>query len=266
MADFLRRAGGWLLDRPGCVLLGAGEERLSRQDPSRFARAWLGIMAQSLVWGLVLTNVWGLAWWIFGGPAPFIMPAAATLSVFVLGPFRRSMVAWLDLCAENGASSRPVLAAMFVVGLGLCFMCLSAGPYKVNEFPSLPWWLSWVRPEGTLHRILLLMPVWGGWSMLITPQFCRAGGRTDPVTASFAKGCGAATAAGCLVVPLAGTLFYFHYVGLAGQVTISAVAALAAIASGLACCRRAGGLCRRSLLGANFLTQVAFLLACLGCR
>jgi hypothetical protein len=266
MPDFLRRLLGWLRCPPSYLFLTAGQESIAAQPPERFARAWLGIMVQGLLWGMVLVNVWGLAWMVFGGNPPLIMPAAATLCVFVLWPFRRAVAAFLDLCAADGAASRPVLAAVFVGALGMCFMSLSVGPYKMNEFPPLPLWLEWVRPGATLYRVLLLMPLWGAWSMIITPQFSRAKVATCPAAAAFARGCGAVTAAACLVPPLGGTLFYFHYTGPQSQVVIAAVSPLAAIALGLICCRLAGGLCRRALLAANFLTQVAFLLACLGCR
>jgi hypothetical protein len=247
------------------MFLTAAEEALARQEPSRFVRAWIWIMVQGLLWGMVLVNVWGLAWMVFGGYPPLLMPAAATLSVFVLWPFRQSVTAFLDLCAAGGDPSRPILAAMFVAGMGMSLAWLSPGPWII-EYPILPWWLAWIRPGASLYRVLLLMPLWGVWSMVITPQFCRAGAKADPVTAAFARGCSAVAAAACLVPILAATLFYFHYLDQRLQITISAVAALTAIASGVVCCRLAGGLCRRALLAANFVTQAAFLLACLGCR
>jgi hypothetical protein len=265
MPDFLRLAAAWIRHRPGYMYLTAGQEALERQAPSRFARAWPWIMVQGLLWGMVLTNMWGLAWMIFRGFPPLLMPAAATLSFFVLWPFRRAITALLDLCANGDASSRPVLAAVFVVVLGLCFAWLAPGPWII-EYPVLPWWLEWVRPGSSLYRVLLLMPLWGAWSMVITPQFCRAGEKTDPVTAAIARGCSPVGAAACLVPILGATIFYFHYLGFQLQVVISAVAACTAIASGLLCCRLTGGLTRRALLAANFLTQVAFLLACQACR
>jgi len=112
--------------------------------------------------------------------------------------------------------------------------------------------------------VLLLMPVWGAWSMLIAIQFCRPDGATDSVTRRFARGCGPLAAAACLAPPLAGTIVYFHYLGPAAQAGISAVTVATAIASGPILCRLARGLTRDALLTGNLLTQLAFLMACLG--
>ena len=263
MWQTLLRAMGWPFRRPGYLLLTAAGEDLARQDPARFARAWAGLAAQSVIWGLVLLNVWWLAWTISGDIAPYMVPAAATLAVFALWPFRRAVVALADVCAPGESASRPVVAAVLVAGMGMCLAKLFGPSTTADDIP-LPWWLAWVRPWA-LYRVLLLMPMWGAWSMLITPQYCRSRRKADPATAAFAKGCSPLAAAGCLLLPLAGTLFYFHYLGTRAQVVISAVAGATAIAAGVACSRRAGGLCRQSLLAANLITQLAFLLACLAC-
>ena len=186
------------------------------------------------------------------------------MAVFVLWPFRRACASLADLCAGKDGPSRPVVLSVLVVGLAMCLMSIRP-VYHSREY-ALPEWLQWVLPGEDYYRVLLLMPLWGAWSMLITPQFRRASGATEPYVAAMARGGGAGTAAACLVVPLAGSIFYFHYLGLRGEVVVSAVAALSAIAAGLVCCRAAGGLTRRALLAANLLTQIAFLLAYLANR
>lgn len=262
----LRRACGWLARRPGYLFLTAREETVARHDPSRFRRAWIGLAVGAVGWGLLLVYVWSLAWWVYGGYAsPLIMPSAAALAYFALWPYREALAALAGLGAGGDGPVRPLLLAVSVVFLGLCFMQFSPGPYII-EYPILPWWMNWVRPGAALNRVLFLMPLWGGWSMLITPQFCRPGADTEPQTAALARGCPPLAAAGCLLPPLAATIFYFQYLGLGAQIVISAAGALGAILTGLACCRRSGGLRRRALLAANVLTQVVFLLACLAFR
>lgn len=240
------------------MFLTAGEESLAAQEPSRFVRAGLGTMGLAMGCGLLLTGAWGLGWTLFHGYAPLTMPAAVTMAVFVLWPFRRACVSLADLCAGKDGSSRPVVLCVLVVGLAMCLMSL--GDFHSGEY-ALPEWLQWVRPGEKYYRVLLLMPLWGAWSMLITPQFCRASAATEPYVAALARGGGAGTAAVCLVPPLAGSIFYFHYLGLWVQVVLSAVAVLGAIAAGLVCCRASGGLTRRALLAGNLLTQILFLLA-----
>jgi len=262
----LRRACGWLARRPGYLFLTARDESVARHEASRFSRAWIGLAAGAIVWGLLLVYVWSLGWWVYGGySSPLIMPSAAALAYFALWPYREALAALADLGAGEDKPVRPLLLAVSVAFLGLCFMQFSPGPYII-EYPRLPWWMNWIRPGAALNRVLFLMPVWGGWSMLITPQFCRPSAATEPQTAAFAKGCSPLAAAACLLPPLAATIFYFQYLGLRAQIVISAAGALGAILAGLTCCWRSGGLRRPALLAANVLTQIAFLLACLAFR
>jgi hypothetical protein len=263
----LTRAKGWLARRPSLLYLLAGEQALAGLEPRRFKSLWAGLTALSLGCGLVLCGLWGLAWALFFEPGDWkwILPTVAvTLAAWLLGPLRQPFVSLLDLRGGRPGPSRSLLATVLTVALALCLLTFHADRQRWEVY--LPPYLAWLRPTDKLYRVLLLMPLWGAWSMLIAPQFCRPRPSTDAPTAAFARGCGALTAAACLVLPLAGTLFYFHYLGLRGQLVIAAVSVLGAIASGLACCRLAGGLCRKALLAANLLAQLVFLLAFLAWR
>lgn len=264
MAALLGRLCRWLRRRPSYMLLAADEPGLGAEPPGRFARAWVGLTIQSLAWGMVLCGVWGLGWKTFRDFEPLIMPAVATLVVFMLWPFRRAAECLLEVACPREGRDRSIVAAVIVAAFAMCFMVLKPDFYRNED--QLPYWLDWIRPWAKLYRVLVLMPVWGAWSMLITPQFCRPTAVTEPYVAAMARRCGPLAAAACLAIPLAGSIFYFHYLGLRPQVTIAGAAALSAIAAGLICCRRTGGLTRRSLLAANLLTQLAFVVVYLANR
>jgi len=256
-ARALLRGGRWLRRRPSWMLMTADEPRLAQEPPKRFARSWWGLMGLSVLWGVVLVNVWGASWSVFRDYDPLIMPAAATSALFVLWAFRRPLAALAGVLGGRDAASRAVAAAGLVLVVGLCLARLSADTQRFEQ--PVPWWLQWLRPPTKLYRVLLLMPVWGAWSMIVTVQFCRPGERTGPQVAAFARGCGAPAAAVCMALPLVASLLSFRYLGQGSLALVSGAPIAAAIGSGLALCRHVGGLTRRALLAANVTTQIVFL-------
>jgi hypothetical protein len=254
----------WVLRRPGYMLVTATEDRLAAEPPERFAHAWLGTMGLSFFWGLVMWNVWAWAWGLFRDYDPLIMPALATAALFSLWAYRRGLIALAELLGGRDGTARAVAATMLVLVLGLAMARL--GPDWDRLEVRLPVWIEWLRPAAKLYRVLLLMPVWGGWAMLITVKFARPGETTEPQVASYARGCGALAAAGCMAPPLGLSMVYLHHLGLGSQVGIPLATILTAVFGGLGLCRRAGGLRRAPLLAVNVLTQMAFLVVYLAGR
>jgi len=254
---------GWLARRPSYMLLTACDERLSAEPAARFAHAWAELLVLSICWGLVSVGIWSAAWGLFGRPFGLILPAAMVAGVFVLWPFRRASGALVETVSPAETAARATGAAVLVVLLTLALMSLQ--PYDYRRDAQLPDWIAWFRPWIKLYRVLLLMPLWGAWAMLITPQFSRPKATTEPAVASFARGCGPLAAAAVMALLLAATITYFNFLPWE-QVGISAAAVTAAIAGGALCCRASGGLSRRALLAANVLTQLVFLLAYLAGR
>jgi len=256
--DSLRR-------RPAYMLLTADDERLEVEEPQRFARSWIGLIALSVLWGIVLVNLWGVAWGIFRDYEPLVMPAMATAGVFCLWPYRRGIAALAEFLSPRDATARAVAASGLVLIVAFCLLGLKPDWHRW-EFTRLPWYVGWLQPDAKLYRVLLLMPVWGGWAMLIAVKFTRPSEATEPQVAAFAAGCGAASAAACMAALLLASILYFHHLGLGSQVVILAGTVAVAIASGVGLCRAAGAPCRRALLGANVLTQIAFILTYLAGR
>ena len=245
------------------IFMQAGDDRLAAEPPERFGRDWLGLVIGSLLWGIVLANVWGISWTVFRDPEyDLIMPAAITLALYCLWPFKRAVVALGRQLGGQSADGRAVAAAVAVAVLAMCFMRLNPD-WSRWEFPRLPWWVEWLRPQAKLYRVLLLMPAWGTWAMLIALKFCRPGQRTEPQLAAMARGCDALAVAGLMALLLGVSIFYFHYLGLGGQVLVPLATIVAAIAGGIGFNRAPGGLTRQGLLAANLATQIAFVMACL---
>lgn len=240
------------------MMLMASDEALSAQPPVRFARAGSGLMVLAVLWGILLSVAWTLSWGLFQDYTLLIMPAAATLVVHVLGPMRRMGPALAQVLGRNN----PLAGAVLVVVIAMCFLSLQPDYFRAED--PLPAALAWIRPSGKMLRVLLLMPVWGAWAMLIMPQFCRPGEGTEPWLAACAKGCGPMAAAAMLVLPLAGTIFYFHYMGPNAQFWISGLSILSSIGGSYLLCRLCGGLNRRSWLASGALTQMVFLVTYLG--
>jgi hypothetical protein len=251
----------WLARRPGQMLLSGDEEALSGEPAERFARAWVGLLAASLLWGLAMLAVWGAAWRVFQDYSVLILPPAAVGALFCLGPFRRGTVALADELGGRDATARAVAAAVVVLVLGLCLVRLYS-PYERLD----AWWIKRLLPGEKFYRVLVLMPLWGAWAMTIAVKFCRPTERTAPQVRAFERGCPAPAAAGWMAALLAVSLICFHHLGPGSQLGIPVVTIFGAILSGLVLCRRHGGPDRSALLAANVLTQIVFVLAYLAGR
>jgi hypothetical protein len=241
------------------MLLTASDDSLAGESPARFRYAWLELFVVSVLWSLAAIGIWGAAWALFGEPVGRTMPAAILAVLIVLWPFRRALAGLLDLSLPDEGAVRAVGAAGAVMLLTMAMLSLRP---DWRKDPDLPTWLAWIRPWEKVYRPLVLMPLWGAWSMLVAPQF--RGGRSAglPAVAAFAGGCGVVTAAALMGLLLALTATYYNYLGW-WQLPIPASGVIAAIASGVVFCRLDRGLTRRALLAANLATQAAFLLTSL---
>jgi len=249
----------WLIDRPSYMFMTAGDERLSAQKPGRFTYAWMGLMGFSVLTGIILISIWSIVWQVFQDYDRLSRPAGVTAIVLLVWPMRRALVSIGPAARLRGRANQVAAAATAAALIGVGFMSL------VDRFPyeyAWPDWIAWIRPELSIFRVLLLMGVWGAWSMLITVQFRRPDGNTDPITRRFAYGCGPLAAAACMAPPLAGTILFFHYMGMTGQLIITGATIVTAIACGPILCRISGGLTRDVLLAANTITQIVFLMLC----
>ncbi len=257
----------WVLRRPGYLLLTASDGRLASEPAERFRHGWLEVMGWSLIWGLAMANLWGVAWRVFHDYEPLIMPAVMTGTLLCLWPYRRAVTALVDFVGGPSASGRGVAGAVVVGALLLSLARLlpewERGPV---DFSGWRGFFSWLWPQAKLYRVLLLMPLWGGWAMLIATRFCPCRESAEPQVAAFAGGCRPLPAAISMTVPLAPTLVYFGHLGQGSLVVVALAALAAAILAGPVFCRAAGGLRRSALLAANLATQIVFLWAYLAAR
>jgi len=248
----------WFLHHPAVQFQFSSEECLSRTPPERFRRLWIELLAAGFLWGLVSVGLWHGGQWLFGQSVRLsFLPNLLVAAGVVLGLYHRATTSLVRVLAgpdfARGVLSACALAMLFVGG----FMAMEPGWYLQEQV--LPNWLAWVRPESKIDRLLLLLPLWGAWSMLILPQFHRPAA-DDAVVCAVARGCGPFTAAVIMGALLVATIGYFAYLPWT-QVTIPVVGVIAAVAGGLALARRNGAMDRNVLLATNLLTQLAVLLA-----
>ncbi len=247
---------------PSYLLLTASDDRLAEVPPREFSRAWIGLMVISGLWGIASAFLWELSLWVFDwywGGIPLI-PAGVVLAGGALWLYRRSILSLAQFVSgTSGPTGRSLSAAVIVAFLALVLLGLKGWN---EDWAPYPWWL--IRPRA-MYRALILAPVWGAWSMLITSQLCKPSDRTGAPVAAFAAGCGPLVAAVCLALLLVATISYFNYLPWT-QLTICAAGAIGGVLIGCALCRRAGGLVRSALLGGNIATQIAFLLGYLANR
>lgn len=259
---WLAKSVRWFTGRGGYLLLTTDDQRLSLTPTKRFTWAWLEVFVLSLLWGVLMIGLWGWAWRSFGDEVAWLLPPTLTMAASLLLMYRLAAVRTAELIATE-AAHRPLLISVGVAVATAGLMALKPQLYR-QEY-SLPDWISWVRPMAKNYRVLLLMPLWGAWAMMIVGQFCHCRDRTEPAVAAFVKACGPLMAAGGLAAVLSLSIFYFHFLPYT-HLGISGAAIAAAIAGGLLLSRRSGGLTRSSLLAANLVTQLAFLLAYLACQ
>jgi len=262
---FVSRGVALLAGLPAVLVMSADDDRLAAEDPVRFKRAWLGLAVGSMLWGIVLANVWGISWKVFGDWGYLIMPAAITLAFYCLWPFSQALTALGRQIGGRSVERRSLAVAVVVVVMAMSFVRLSPVTERFEPF-RLQLWIAWLRPEAKLYRVLVLMPAWGAWAMLITLKLCRPGERTEPQIVALARGCDAIAVAVFMAVLLGVSIAYFHHLGLGGQVLVPLSTIVAAIAGGIGFCRASGGITRQGLLAANLTTQIVFVMAYLAGR
>ncbi|MBI5723819.1 MAG: hypothetical protein HZA50_07675 [Planctomycetes bacterium] len=265
MANVIKAAGaivGRIVRRPAYMFLTARQETLDAQPPERFKTAWLGLLMISVAWAVLARELWWLSWRFLDGFLAFpVRTPAIIAAVILLWPMRHSLSAAASLTGGRAASGGPVAILIYIaLAGGLMFL-----PNRNNfSEPVLPDAIAWLRPDVLQYRVVILMPIWGWWAMLIVGKFCRAPQQACPAVAAMARGTGPLIAAAGLALPMLLTALYFSHLGWR-HLAISGCCAAAALAGGIAVCKLMGGLCRNALVAANLLTQFALLGSCLIC-
>lgn len=198
-----------------------------------------------------------------------IVGAVFTLGISLVGELVGSL--WRPAWANRLAAKWPAVRqwkqwlGLAVLGVGIAVILNHAVRWRNPDWPThLPRAWAWLWPRA-VYRVLLLMPVWGSWSMLALGQFHRPSATTDGPARHFAAGVSPLAAAAWLLAPLAGSLIYLNFL-YPWHFLPPAAAMLAALGGGTMLVRLRGALSRKALLGTNFLTQLFFLTAYLSVR
>ncbi len=259
LVGVIRSTWRWLTARPSYQFVTLSDEKLRYLHARRFSRAWFGLMVGSLGWGIASAWLWAGVWKLFNDRGDLMIMSSLVTAGAILWLFRRGAVALIEILFGREGTGRTMGGAGLVLLLVMVLLRLQAHWYA-SEYP-LSYLISWIRPGGKVYRVLVLMPLWGAWSMMAVCQFYKPTKQTQRAVAAFARGCGPMAASLCMAVALAMTIGYVGYLGLGAQLTIPAVTIGAAIAGGLVLCRATGALSRRGLLAGNVLTQIVFVLS-----
>ena len=254
----------------GCAMLfmTAGDDRLGDEPAEEFRPVWAALLGQSIAFGAAMTALWNVAGAIFGGGgieySPWYASTVAVLALMFLGPCQRSLLQAGRLLGRQDPAAAAAAGCLLLLMFALLLLALRPiylwpDPFHQKEL-VIPAALAWMRPEFDGTRVIVLMPIWGCWGMLILTQIKRPCGKTEPALAAMAKGCGPIAASMSVLLPLLGTWFYFQFLGSWQHLAISAFAAGGAILGGLGFVRLAGGLTRQAVLATNLVVQLAFML------
>jgi len=244
------------------LILTADEERLKSYKPEGFRRGWIGLLLLSLLWGLASIGIWDLSVKLFGRPGGMdVMSAMVLAAAILLLPMRVGAIFLCELLGGKGVTGRMLFMGVLVMVLTMCLLSLRPDWHAAES--SLPRALGWLRPLSKSHRVLLLAPMWGAWSMLILPNFRRIDPEACPQMSAMSRGCGPLTATIIMAVLLGWSSGYFAYLAWAG-ICVSAAAVLVGVFGGLLLANRNGQMDRKVLLATNLLTQLAVLVSFLG--
>jgi hypothetical protein len=248
---------------PGWLLLAGAERDYRLARPERFARAWVGLLIGQLLWGLAMIGLWNLTRLLLGyRNETYLLSGVIVMAAILLGPMRRGSVALIEQLAGGHPTARMLLAGTLLLVLASALSALrSDWHYQEVRLAAA---VGWLRPPSKADRVLLLMPLWGAWTMLILPQFCRSR-LAEPRLTALAAGAGPLLGTGLMGVLLAVTIGYFAFLPWT-QLTIPASCIAAGLGGGLALARRRGSVDRDTLAAANLLAQLALLVSYLANR
>jgi len=247
------------------LLLWGGDARVAANDGARVRRPWLALAGCGVAMGIALAVVWAAAanafpWW-YVSDLP-LMPVAAVIAALALGPGRRMLTAPGELMEPSRAAGAALVTT--AVGIILALGLLGIVPVH-REGQWLPSWLAWIRPPAE-YRVLLLMPMWGVWAMMVPMHFCRPAATAGKLVAAIAYRQPIAGTAAWMALALAASLWYLNTMAYNWALVPPAAALAVGSLGGIAICRAAGGVGRRALLAANLATQLAFLLGYLAAK
>ena len=252
-----------LRHRPAWALLWAGRSHLAQTDARAAAGMHWELMLLAVAIGVGLAFLWSGAWALFGDgfSGLLLAPATAVLVVMVLGVYRHATMSLGGLLSRRSPAGLGV--SVVVVTLLTCLLGLRS--WHADWPTHLPAAIQWLRPDPHF-RVLVLMPVWGMWSMMAVCLFAPVTRRTELAVVELVRRVGAGFVAFWMVVLVLGSSWWFSFLPAPfNGVPVSITPIIVGIVAGLWFCHRTGGLTRRALLATNLLTQMAFAFAYEAC-
>jgi hypothetical protein len=249
-----------------------------RRSPSApgAAGAYHWLVPSGLLIGLGYTVVYRAVWRQFGEVRTLpLMPAVAVWLVdvglfgmlFYLGAARtvRGLLSRSpapELAAGRDVSPYPVESLSLLVFVVLKLMLLISIPHGISGWPGPGDWRShfnWMYAHA-YYRPLILLPMWGRWSMLLVASIGRLRDETDTTWTSF---CASLSAGRVLVWMVPVTVLTSIYCARLGRWMFGCIIACVVLAGtylyGVLAARRQGGQTRDSIRGGALIGELIFL-------
>ncbi|MBI4580698.1 MAG: adenosylcobinamide-GDP ribazoletransferase [Planctomycetes bacterium] len=266
------RQAFWLAGR---FLLPFDPVRLSDAPAWRRAAVWLP------VWGLLIGIAYAAAFriaWLWLGEyrgvrvAPMVLLLVLDAGWFgyrllegaahVVGSWRRTPTT-TSLTPPAAGQASPAATVLIVLGLLVKFALLVSLPAGAVSWPADWREHLWIAYPYVIYRPLVLMPVWGRWTVLLASSIGRVSADGSPRLRELARGNSMVTVMTYWAAATALTVMYCSPSGrhVAWSMLISLGMLLIAYLVSFTLVRRFGGQTESTVTAAGWLVEFAFLLA-----
>ena len=242
----------------GIKLLIMNDREFTSISSSGFRWWWLGLLLLSGLWGGLLASLWyGLFWLTKWSDSADSLVGLLLAAVHLLCIYRYAAISLVRIIGGRNRTLQTMLMSFLVLAFIICLMLLRSDWHRHEA--QWPAWADLFRPASKVVRVTILSCLWGGWSMMILPNFYRRSVNEQSLVACMGRWCGPVT---CVLVMgglLGLSIGWFGYMAWT-QLSISVCTLVAATIGGFVLAHIHQVLDRKVLLASNILTQIVFLI------
>lgn len=243
-------------------------EKIKAMPGEKFAKIYFGLIVFSAIISACMIGIFtGLTSIILensaGQTSQYFIAGFAAMLFFLLGPYSLAHKFSIKFLSQSDQTKRMIFTVAIMLG-SVIFLSALRHEYYRFEY-ELPGFLEQLRPDSKIFRVLIIMPLWGMWAMMVLLQFSRPSLERCSPSHHFAKGCGPLRVAITMGALIAISICFFAFMPWT-QLIISAAAIATALIAGSVLKHLNGKLDRTVLLATNLLTQLAVLASYIAVR